>query len=59
VPDVAATDEVGDPVALGIEAVKLGAATERQGLGGNVLELAVLTLDRAILVRDIPIRSKS
>jgi len=51
-PGVAAADQVGDPVAVGAEAVKIGAAAQHQRLGGGALEMAVLALDRAVLVRD-------
>jgi hypothetical protein len=50
-PCVAATDEVGDPVAIGVEAVEVGAAAQHQCLGDGALKVAVLALDRAILVR--------
>jgi hypothetical protein len=52
---VTATDEVGDPVSIGIEAIEVGAAAEQQGLGDDTLEVAMLAFDRAVFVRDTPI----
>ena len=51
-PGVAAADQVGDPVAVGVEAVELGAAAQHQRLGGGALEVAVLAFDGAVLVCD-------
>ncbi len=49
---LAAPDQVGDPVAIGVETVEVGSATQQQSLAGDALEVAVLALDRAVLVCD-------
>jgi hypothetical protein len=54
-PGVTATDEVGDPVAIGVKAVALGAAAQQQGLADDAPEVAVLAFDGTVFVRDPPI----
>jgi len=48
---IAAADQVGDPAAIGIETLKIDAATQQQRLDNSPLEVAVLALDGAIFVR--------
>jgi len=49
---IASPDQVGEPAAIGREAVEVGAAAQHQGLGDGALEMAVLALNGAVLVRD-------
>ena len=51
-PGIASPDQVGEPAAIGRQAVEVGAAAQHQGLGDGALEMAVLALDGAVLVRD-------
>ena len=50
-PGIAAANEVGDPIAIDLEAVEVSAAAQQQGLSNGTLEVTVLALDRAVLVR--------
>jgi hypothetical protein len=48
---VAPGDQVGDPDAIGIEALEIDAATKQQSLGHTALEMSVLTFNGAVLMR--------
>jgi len=50
-PGIAPANEVGDPIAIELEAVEVSAAAQQQGLSNGTLEVTVLALDRAVLVR--------
>jgi hypothetical protein len=48
---VAPADEIGDPSAVGVESVEIGAAAQQQRLLEAPFEVTVLALDGAVLVR--------
>ena len=50
-PRIAATNQIGNPVSIGVEVVEVGTAAKHQGLADGTLEVAVLALDCAVLVR--------
>src|SRR5215472_10677242 len=50
-PGIAPANEVGDPIAIELEAVEVSAAAQQQGLSNGTLAVTVLAVDRAVLVR--------
>jgi len=46
-PRIAATNQIGNPVSIGVEVVEVGTAAKDQGLSDGSLEVAVLALDGA------------